>query len=103
MDCSGTIHSSTNQQSESKADSNRRQRILLDNIRQFIAHFLYCLLGFACRLRAKLTARSGRIFDPDSGSTYDSTISLKSSDSLRVQGCALGGMFCGGQTWTRVN
>jgi uncharacterized protein (DUF2147 family) len=46
---------------------------------------------------------SGRIFDPDSGSTYDSTIALKGPDSLRVQGCALGGMFCGGQTWTRVN
>jgi uncharacterized protein (DUF2147 family) len=46
---------------------------------------------------------SGRIFDPKSGSTYDSTIALKSSDSLRVQGCALGGMFCGGQTWSRVN
>jgi uncharacterized protein (DUF2147 family) len=46
---------------------------------------------------------SGRIFDPNSGSTYDSTIALKSADSLRVQGCAFGGMFCGGQTWTRVN
>ena len=46
---------------------------------------------------------SGRIFDPSSGSTYDSTIALKSSNTLRVQGCAMGGMFCGGQTWTRVN
>ncbi|WP_035982803.1 DUF2147 domain-containing protein [Bradyrhizobium sp. STM 3843] len=46
---------------------------------------------------------TGRIFDPDSGSTYDSTIALKGPDALRVQGCALGGMFCGGQTWTRVN
>ena len=46
---------------------------------------------------------SGRIFDPNSGSTYDSTIALKGSDSLRVQGCAFGGMFCGGQTWSRVN
>jgi len=46
---------------------------------------------------------SGRIFDPKSGSTYDSTIVLKGSDRLRVQGCAMGGMFCGGQTWTRVN
>jgi hypothetical protein len=46
---------------------------------------------------------SGRIFDPNSGSTYDSTIALKGSDSLRVQGCAFGGMFCGGQTWTRIN
>ena len=46
---------------------------------------------------------SGRILDPNSGSTYDSTIALKDSDTLRVQGCAFGGMFCGGQTWTRVN
>ena len=46
---------------------------------------------------------SGRIYDPNSGSTYDSTIALKGTDSLRVQGCAFGGMFCGGQTWTRVN
>jgi uncharacterized protein (DUF2147 family) len=45
---------------------------------------------------------SGRILDPNSGSTYDSTIALK-GDTLRVQGCAFGGMFCGGQTWTRVN
>jgi uncharacterized protein (DUF2147 family) len=46
---------------------------------------------------------SGRIFDPKSGSTYDSTIALKGSGTLRVQGCAFGGMFCGGQTWSRVN
>ena len=46
---------------------------------------------------------SGRILDPSTGSTYDSTIALKGADTLRVQGCAFGGMFCGGQTWTRVN
>jgi uncharacterized protein (DUF2147 family) len=46
---------------------------------------------------------SGRILDPNTGSTYDSTIALKGSDTLRVQGCAFGGVFCGGQTWTRVN
>jgi uncharacterized protein (DUF2147 family) len=46
---------------------------------------------------------TGKIYDPKSGSTYDSTIALKGSDGLRVQGCAFGGMFCGGQSWTRVN
>jgi uncharacterized protein (DUF2147 family) len=46
---------------------------------------------------------SGRIFDPKSGSTYDSTIAMKGTDTLRVQGCAFGGMFCGGQTWSRLN
>jgi uncharacterized protein (DUF2147 family) len=46
---------------------------------------------------------SGRIFDPKSGSSYDSTIAMKGTDTLRVQGCAFGGMFCGGQTWSRLN
>jgi uncharacterized protein (DUF2147 family) len=46
---------------------------------------------------------SGRILDPNTGSTYDSTLAMRGPDTLRVQGCAFGGMFCGGQTWTRVN
>jgi len=46
---------------------------------------------------------SGRILDPNTGSTYDSTIALKGPDTLRVQGCAFGGMFCGGQTWSRID
>jgi hypothetical protein len=45
---------------------------------------------------------SGRIHDPDSGRNYDSTIALKNTDTLKVQGCAFGGMFCGGQTWKRA-
>jgi len=46
---------------------------------------------------------TGRINDPESGRNYDSTIALKSTDTLKVQGCAFGGMFCGGQTWKRVS
>jgi hypothetical protein len=46
---------------------------------------------------------SGRILDPGAGSTYDSTITMKGTETLRVQGCTFGGVFCGGQTWTRVN
>jgi uncharacterized protein (DUF2147 family) len=45
---------------------------------------------------------TGKIHDPNSGRNYDSTIAMKGSNSLRVQGCAFGGMFCGGQTWKRV-
>ena len=52
---------------------------------------------------AKDSKWTGRIYDPNTGSTYDSTIALKGSDNLRVQGCAFGGMFCGGQTWSRLN
>jgi len=45
----------------------------------------------------------GRIKDPDSGRSYDSTIAMRGPNALRVQGCAMGGMFCGGQTWKRVS
>jgi outer membrane biosynthesis protein TonB len=45
----------------------------------------------------------GRIHDPNSGGNYDSTIAMKSPNALKVQGCAFGGMFCGGQTWKRVS
>ncbi len=45
----------------------------------------------------------GQIHDPDSGRNYDSTIAMKGPNFMRVQGCAFGGMFCGGQTWKRVS
>jgi uncharacterized protein (DUF2147 family) len=45
---------------------------------------------------------AGRIHDTRGGGTYDSTIAMRGDNGLRVQGCAFGGMFCGGQTWTRV-
>jgi uncharacterized protein (DUF2147 family) len=46
---------------------------------------------------------TGQIHDPDSDRNYDSTIAMKGPNSLRVQGCAFGGMFCGGQTWKRIS
>ena len=49
------------------------------------------------------TKWSGQIHDPDSGRDYSSTITMKGPNALRVQGCAFGGLFCGGQTWSRVS
>jgi uncharacterized protein (DUF2147 family) len=46
---------------------------------------------------------TGQIHDPDSGRNYDSTIAMKGPNALRVQGCAFGGLFCGGQTWQRIS
>lgn len=43
---------------------------------------------------------SGQIYNADDGSTYASSISLTSADSLRVEGCV--GALCGGETWTRT-
>jgi uncharacterized protein (DUF2147 family) len=48
------------------------------------------------------TKWTGRIHDPDSGKDYDSTIAMRGANTLKVQGCAFGGLFCGGQTWKRV-
>jgi uncharacterized protein (DUF2147 family) len=69
------------------------------------------LCGYAVKSGEKIlinmkpheTKWTGQIHDPDSGRNYDSTIAMKGTNSLRVQGCAFGGMFCGGQTWKRVS
>ena len=54
-------------------------------------------------MRADDSKWVGRIHDPDSGRNYDSTIAMKGPNILRVQGCAFGGLFCGGQIWKRVS
>lgn len=69
------------------------------------------LCGFAVKsgeqilinMKPSETKWVGRIHDPDSGRNYDSTIAMRGPNALRVQGCAFGGMFCGGQTWKRVS
>ena len=45
---------------------------------------------------------SGTIHDTRGGGKYSSTITLRNNTTLAVQGCAFGGMFCGGETWTRA-
>jgi uncharacterized protein (DUF2147 family) len=69
------------------------------------------LCGYAVKTGEKIlinmkpsdTKWTGQIHDPDSGRNYDSTIAMKGPNAMRVQGCAFGGMFCGGQTWSRVS
>ena len=46
---------------------------------------------------------NGRIYNAQDGRTYTGNISLKNGNTLRVQGCAFGGMICGNQNWSRVN
>jgi uncharacterized protein (DUF2147 family) len=45
---------------------------------------------------------SGTIHDIRGGGKYSSTITLRNNTPLAVQGCAFGGMFCGGETWKRA-
>jgi uncharacterized protein (DUF2147 family) len=44
----------------------------------------------------------GRIYNAMNGRTYDASTKLVNADVLHLEGCVLGGLFCGGQDWTRV-
>jgi uncharacterized protein (DUF2147 family) len=46
---------------------------------------------------------SGRIHNPNTGKNYDGTVAMKGPNLLKVQGCIMGGAFCGGTTWKRVS
>lgn len=41
----------------------------------------------------------GKIYDPNSGKTYDSKLSVNANGTLKVEGCIL--MVCQAQTWKR--
>ena len=44
---------------------------------------------------------AGQIYNAQNGKMYKATVSLASETSLKVRGCVLGGLFCGGETWVR--
>lgn len=45
---------------------------------------------------------SGTVVNVASGQKYAARMSLQSSETLKIEGCVLGGMICGGQHWSRV-
>lgn len=45
----------------------------------------------------------GHVYNAKNGETYDVDVRLTSPDVLHLEGCVLGGIFCGGQDWTRVS
>ena len=44
----------------------------------------------------------GEIYNSENGKKYDASVGVRSANALEVKGCVMGGLFCGGQTWTRV-
>lgn len=44
----------------------------------------------------------GEVYNAQSGKMYSASITLLSDDVLKIEGCVLGGIFCGGENWTRV-
>jgi uncharacterized protein (DUF2147 family) len=45
----------------------------------------------------------GQIYNPQNGQTHTANVKMVGDNTLRVEGCVLGGVFCGGQRWTRVS
>ena len=44
---------------------------------------------------------AGQIYNAKDGKMYQASVSLESDNALKVRGCVLGGLFCGGETWAR--
>lgn len=45
---------------------------------------------------------AGSIYSHDSGDTFYGTMKLKTSNTLRVEACALGRFYCSGNDWSRI-
>jgi uncharacterized protein (DUF2147 family) len=46
---------------------------------------------------------AGQVYNAEDGKTYSGSITMMSAGALKLEGCALAGLICKGQTWTRVN
>jgi uncharacterized protein (DUF2147 family) len=44
---------------------------------------------------------AGQIYNAKDGKMYQASVTLESERALKVRGCVLGGLFCGGETWAR--
>ncbi len=45
---------------------------------------------------------SGKLYNTQDGETYNGTVTVADKNTLKLQGCVLGGLICQGPTWTRV-
>ena len=45
---------------------------------------------------------SGGVYSQESGETYYGTMSMKGTNTLRVEACALGRFYCSGNNWSRI-
>lgn len=57
-------------------------------------------------LRNMMPARpnrwQGQVYNAENGKMYSASITLVSDNILKIEGCVLGGIFCGGENWTRA-
>jgi len=46
---------------------------------------------------------TGQVYNAEDGKTYSGNLTMTGANGLSLQGCALGGLVCKSQTWTKVN
>ena len=46
---------------------------------------------------------TGQVYNAEDGKTYSGNLTYSGGNTLTLQGCALGGLVCKAQTWTKVN
>jgi uncharacterized protein (DUF2147 family) len=44
---------------------------------------------------------SGQVYNAEDGKTYSGNLSLPDGNTIKLEGCILGGLVCKSQTWTR--
>lgn len=62
------------------------------------------VMGLEILLAMKQTGPNkweGSVYNAENGKTYKANMSLENDDALRMEGCVMGGLICGGETWTR--
>jgi uncharacterized protein (DUF2147 family) len=63
------------------------------------------LLGTSILLGMKQSGTNeweGHVYNPKDGKTYDAQLAQSRPDTIKLEGCVLGGLICDGETWTRV-
>src|SRR4051812_35773590 len=46
---------------------------------------------------------TGQVYNAEDGKTYTGHVTFAGGSSLKLEGCALGGLVCKAQTWTKAN
>jgi uncharacterized protein (DUF2147 family) len=46
---------------------------------------------------------SGQVYSPEEGKVFSGNFMEQGPNAVRLEGCALGGLVCKGQNWTRAN
>jgi uncharacterized protein (DUF2147 family) len=46
---------------------------------------------------------TGQVYNPEDGKTYTGSLTMTGANTLKVEGCIMGGMLCKSNDWTRTN